>query len=423
LLAFVFVLSALTLLGLWWLMRKPFGRVLVAVRENELRTQLLGYDVRRHKLVAFVLGGAIAGLGGALYAAWGNFINPSVFSLSQAALVAIWVLVGGRRSLIGAFAGVILVQKLTSELGGSGGSATPIVLGGVMIAVVVLLPEGLVPTFIAGVRRLVPALRTGPRAWPEPDQRAAAELPSEDARPGATLETIELGRTFGGVVALDGVSLSFEPGVHCLIGPNGAGKSTFFNLLVGRYRPSSGRALLDGSPLDRWRPDERARRGVGIKLQVPSLYGNLRVAENLWLAAYGHLRNTDEATQRAIEVLRRLGLAERSQDLAGEVAHGEQQWIDIGMVLAQAPRLILLDEPTAGMTQEETRRTVDLVTTLGKEASVVVVEHDMRFVRDIKAPVTVFHQGRVFAQGSIEDLRQDPRLLDIYLGRTVGAAN
>ena len=165
LLAACVVLAVVVAVALSVLRRRPFGRVVAGVRENELRTSLLGYDIRRYKLASFVIGGAVAGLAGGLYAAWGLFINPSVFGLQQAALVAIWVLVGGRDSVLGAFLGVALVQGLSSTLGGSGGSATPIVLGGVLIAVVLALPQGIVPTVTRAAAAL-PAGGGGHRAGP-----------------------------------------------------------------------------------------------------------------------------------------------------------------------------------------------------------------------------------------------------------------
>ena len=167
---------------------------------------------------------------------------------------------------------------------------------------------------------------------------------------------------------------------------------------------------------------ERARRGIGIKLQVPSVYGRLSVEENVWLAAYVCFRRTKPATVRAREVLAEVGLQARAGDLAAHLSHGEQQWLEIGMVLATEPALILLDEPTAGMTHEERARTVDLVTALASRTTVVVVEHDMEFVRQLRAPVTVLHQGRIFRQGSLDELRRDEAVLDIYLGRRAHAA-
>ena len=409
------------------LRRRPFGRIVAGVRENELRTSLLGYDVRRYKLVSFVIGGAVAGLAGGLYAAWGLFINPAVFGLQQAALVAIWVLVGGRDSILGAFVGVALVQGLSSTLGGSGGTTTPIVLGGVLIAVVLALPAGVVPTVSSLVRRFVGRRRApdtspaGP-AEPGPSDAGADLLERQSGVQPQSLEAVDLSKSFGGVQALRGASLSFPPRtVQCLIGPNGAGKSTCFNLLSGRYRPTRGTVRLGSTDITRLRPDQRARLGIGIKLQVPSYYAALSAYENVWLAAYARLGSASGADLRAVRILDRFSLSAKSGLDAGELSHGEHQWLEIGMVVAGEPVVILLDEPTAGMTREETLRTVELVNALAVDATVVVVEHDMEFVRVLDAPVTMFHEGRVFARGSIQELRADERVLDIYLGRTATA--
>jgi branched-chain amino acid transport system permease protein len=154
-----------------------------------------------------------------------------------------------------------------------------------------------------------------------------------------------------------------------------------------------------------------------VKLQVPSIYADLATLENLWLAAYAELRDQGRAEERALELLGWLGIVARAHDLAGTVSHGEQQWLEIGMALGGSPRVVLLDEPTAGMSREETARTAELVAELGRHASVVVVEHDMEFVRRLDVPVTMLHEGRVFARGSLAELRADERVLDIYLGR------
>ncbi len=422
LLAACVVLAVVVAVLLSVLRRRPFGRIVAGVRENELRTSLLGYDVRRYKLASFVIGGAVAGLAGGLYAAWGLFISPAVFGLQQAALVAIWVLVGGRDSILGAFLGVALVQGLSSTLGGTGGSATPIVLGAVLIAVVLVLPQGIVPTTAALLRRSVPALRPGGKPagavkLPRP------ELPARStALPPQSLEAVDLHKTFGGVQALRGASLELPArSVQCLIGPNGAGKSTCFNLLTGRYRPTKGQVRMGSTDITRLRPDQRARLGMGIKLQVPSFYATLTARENVWLAAYARLRDRGAAEVRAGAVLAWLELTPKAELTAGSLSHGEQQWLEIGMVVAGEPVVVLLDEPTAGMGREETLRTVELIRLLAVDATVVVVEHDMEFVRVLDAPVTMFHEGRVFARGSISELRADERVLDIYLGRTATA--
>lgn len=403
------VVCGLVYLGVKVLMARPFGRIVAAMREHEVRTELLGYDVRGYKLAVFTLGGAIAGLAGATYAAWGGFLNPAPFSLAFAALAVIWVMVGGRTTLAGAFLGAIAVSALSTYLGGVLPSETTLVLGAILILVVLVAPQGLLPLARRLLDRMLPA--TQPPPLP-----AAAPLPT--AAVGAGLSVTDLVKRFGGVAAVEGVTLSFEPNrLYCVIGPNGAGKSTLFNLLAGRHSPDGGDIARGGRRLTRLPPHRRARLGIGIKLQVPAIYRGLTVAENVWLAAYADGRDARRADGRVTAILERVGLVERAAVAAGELSHGEQQWLEIGMVLASRPDVVLLDEPTAGMTRQETLRTVELVRRLGETATVVVVEHDMEFVARLGAPVTVMHQGRVFASGGYQELRDDPRVLDIYLGR------
>lgn len=421
-LAATLVLAAL--FALWcryFFLRRPFGRALVGLRENEERSRLLGYDTRANKLAIFAVGGALAGFAGAGYAAWAMFIDPTVFGLQQAALVVIWVLVGGRRSLFGAFVGVVLLQWMSSQLGAGAGSLTPIVLGAVLVLVVLALPRGLVPTLIELVQRIFPALVPPPPVLPDP---SPSPTPVSSTRPPSSdaLVAKNLTKTFGGLIALSNVNLEFlQRGIHCLIGPNGAGKSTLFNLLVGRLRPSSGSVLLGGQDITKRLIHERARLGIGIKLQVPSIYNTLSVAENLWLAAYRHERNTAKADRRVADLLAWLDLRHMAWNEAGTLGHGQQQRLETGMVLATEPRIVLLDEPTAGMTREETSQTAQLVRQLGQFSVVIVVEHDMTFVRQLNAPVTMLHQGAVFVSGTLDELRENERVLDIYLGRTAHA--
>jgi branched-chain amino acid transport system permease protein len=403
------------------LMARPFGRAVLAVSDNETRSELLGYDFRRLKLLVFTLGGVIAGLAGALYAGSGNFVNPDPFTLFVAAQTIIWVMVGGRTSLVGAFAGAITISALSDYLGGKLATGTPLVLGAILIAIVLLLPRGLIPTLQAVLPWPGPPLRRGVDPVDTDPHSAPADLPTETTQP-QQLGVKDLTKRFGGVAAVDNVSISFPPRrLHAIIGPNGAGKSTLFNLLVGRYRPNSGTVLHDSEDITRLAPYQRARRGLGIKLQVPAIYRSLSVSENIWLAAFARLHHVRQAEGIVTAVLERLGLVQVAGSPAGELAHGDQQWLEIGMILASAPETVLLDEPTAGMTREDTLRMVDLVRELAQQATVVVVEHDMEFVAQLDAPVTMLHQGRVFASGSYQELRENPAVLDVYLGRAAHA--
>ncbi len=421
--------------------RRPFGRIAVAVRENETRSSLLGYDVRRHKLVVFTLGGAIAGLAGGFYAAWGRFMSPGVFSLKPAALVVIWTLVGGRFSVGGAFVGVVITEGLSSWLGGPSGDREPILVGALLILIVLGLRGGVVPTLgrlwqhrrrlrMAGGADLggdaVVGIEDAPADGGAGDDVAAdgsaADPDGLEEALGvpatALLEVHGLSKTFGGVTALDDVTLAFPPRqTSCLIGPNGAGKSTLFGLLTGYHKVSSGAILLNGEDITRLEPHRRARLGLGIKMQVPSVYAALSGRENLWLAAYAASHDRSAADQRSTAILAGMGLAEVADLPAGALSHGQLQWLEIGMVLATAPSVILLDEPTAGMTRDETERTEQLIARLARHATVVVVEHDMEFVRRLDAPISVLHMGGLFVQGNFDELSRDERVLNIYLGR------
>jgi len=418
-LVFVVALAAVIVFLLDQLLRRPFGRSLVAVRDNELRSQLLGYDVRRTRLTAFVIGGVVAGLAGAEFAGWGQFANPAVFSLQQAALVIIWALVGGRRSLFGAFLGAVVIQEIQTVMGGTGGGLTPIVLGAIMILVVLVAPEGIMAAVFAGLRRI--GLRVGRR--PVTSKAAVADLGERRSRDRGQLEADEVTKSFGGVHAVKGVSATFPPhSVTSLLGPNGAGKSSFFSLLVGRYPVTSGKISLDGRDITHLQPHQRAQLGLGIKTQVPSVYNEMTIRENVWLAAYAKKRSIGEADAVTDAVLHDFAIAGRQEMLVGDLAHGQRQWLEIAMVVAGHPEVVLLDEPTAGMTREETSRTVRLVHDLAQGATVVVVEHDMDFVRQLDSDVVMLHQGAVFRRGTIEELRQDEQVLDIYLGRAVNDA-
>ena len=230
------------------------------------------------------------------------------------------------------------------------------------------------------------------------------------------LEARGLVKEFGGLRAVAGMDFTLRRGeLRCLIGPNGAGKSTFFKLLAAVLKPTAGTIRFKGLDLPRLQPHEVARAGIGIKFQVPRVYEQLSVADNLWLAAnFRHGRAAGAAVERALAEIR---LGERRDARVAHLSHGDRQWVEIGMVLAAEPELILLDEPTAGMTHAEARRTADLVREINRRATVVVVEHDMDFVRQLAATVTVLHRGAVLAEGSMDEIRDNATVRDIYLGK------
>ncbi len=230
------------------------------------------------------------------------------------------------------------------------------------------------------------------------------------------LVTRQLRKSFGGVHAIDGVDFTLQRGeLRCLIGPNGAGKSTFFKCLTGQLRPTSGSVYFEGASLAGIAMHEIARRGIGIKNQVPSVFEGLSARENLWIAARSQV-STPAARRVADELIQRLGLADFAAREVTQLSHGQRQWVEIAMVMARRPKLVLLDEPSAGMAQEEVARTAELIREINREASLIVVEHDMQFIRQLDAVVTVFHQGRILTQGRMDQIQGDERVRAIYLG-------
>ena len=232
--------------------------------------------------------------------------------------------------------------------------------------------------------------------------------------------------SFDGFKALNELSLYVDPGeLLCIIGPNGAGKTTMMDVITGKTRPESGTVWF-GRQLDLLQISEAqiVQAGIGRKFQKPTVFERLTVFENLELALAGNrtfvktllARMTPAQLERIDEVLGIIGLAEERDAMAKILSHGQKQWLEIGMLLMQDPELLLLDEPVAGMTPHEIERTTELLQSLAGQHSVVVVEHDMDFVRSIARRVTVLHEGRVLAEGNMDQVQKDPRVIDVYLG-------
>ncbi|MBL0937202.1 ATP-binding cassette domain-containing protein [Mesorhizobium sp. YIM 152430] len=234
------------------------------------------------------------------------------------------------------------------------------------------------------------------------------------------LSTTALEKRFGGVRAVAGVDFSLQPGeLRCLIGPNGAGKSTFFKMISGQLKPTSGEIRIAGHDMLNAEAYQIARSGIGIKNQVPDVMNGLSVRENLWLAAAS--RHRGAAIGRSVDrITERLALTAILDRLVGELAHGQRQWVEIGMVIVCEPRIVLLDEPAAGMSDEETVLTAELIREINKDMTIVVVEHDMQFIRRIARTVTVFHQGRILIEDSFDKIAADPTVREVYLGRSGG---
>jgi branched-chain amino acid transport system ATP-binding protein len=232
------------------------------------------------------------------------------------------------------------------------------------------------------------------------------------------LQTRGLKKSFGGLRAINGVDLTIEEGeLRCLIGPNGAGKSTLFKLILGSYPPSEGAILFKDEDITKLQPHLRVQRGISIKFQVPGIFLQLTVEQNLRIALQRVHRGSalDQALDRLLELI---DLGDQSTALAANLSHGQQQWLEIAMAVALQPAVLLLDEPTAGMSNEETFKTGELVKKLNASGmTIVVIEHDMTFVRQIAKRVTVLHFGQVLDDGSLDDIVRNEDVVRIYLGK------
>lgn len=422
--AAVVVVSFIIYLFTRWLMRSNFGRIVDCIRIDVEKTELLGYDIRKIQLLNFAYSGAVAGISGSLFALWANYLNPSIFSVQEALLVPIYVLVGGLGTLAGGFLGALAIGALSFWLGsGVAGGQTTLILGAVLILLVLFLKNGMLGALGGYWKRLLPdpneaAKNAGSVKIDTDVLEGILEDAANQAGPAKELHSTDLFKQFGGVIPVNKVSREFVPGKpYSLIGPNGAGKSSYLKTCVGIYWPENGSIRLGSDDITKALIFDRVRKGMGVKNQKPQVFGEISVLDNLWTAAYSRTKNNEQALEVSLKILRMLGMENQSRVEASALSHGQQQWLDIGMVLCLAPRVILLDEPAAGMTNEETRELSLLVRTLAKHTTVVVVEHDMEFVRTLKGHVTVLHQGNLFAEGDIETLRSNDAVLDIYLGR------
>jgi urea transport system ATP-binding protein len=259
------------------------------------------------------------------------------------------------------------------------------------------------------------------------DAIQAVDATAAGAAQGTVLYLDGISVSFDGFKALNNLSLMIDPGeLRCVIGPNGAGKTTMMDVITGKTRPDEGRAVFgQAADLTRLSEAQIAHAGIGRKFQKPTIFERLTVFENLELAMKADKRGratlfsklSSEENDKIAANLTMIGLQASAERTAGLLSHGQKQWLEIGMLLMQEPKLLLLDEPVAGMSDQETERTAELFLSLAGAHSLVVVEHDMAFIESIARKVTVLHEGSVIAEGPMDQVQNDPRVIEVYLGR------
>ncbi len=424
----VALIAMLVLSLLWRFHNSTVGSVLVAIRENEQRARFLGYPTNRYKLLAFVLSAAITGLAGILLLYQNRMTSADPISVSFSGDLLAMVVIGGMRSFLGPALGALFFI-LFREFLGIYTENWLFWFGLVFVAFIVFSPTGLV-----GVgERLMGPFRKKTVEDAAMSARRIEVLPlPEFLRPtshvdGAVLAARHIVKSFGGIRAVQGVDIAVaDRTLHALIGPNGAGKTTAFNLLSGMYAPDQGTVSLLGRPIAGHAPEEIAHAGIGRSFQITNLFPALSVGENIRLAVQArHPRRFDPWTNAlsigAINaetdaVIRYLGLAGIETAEAGMLSYGGQRLLDMGVALATAPRVLLLDEPLAGLAAAERERIGAIIKRISSDVPVLLVEHDIDRVFQLADQVTVMNEGRVLLDGSVEDARGSARVQEVYIG-------
>jgi len=405
--------------ALLWLMESDFGRLLVAVRDNEQRARFLGYRTPAVRLVAFALSAALAGFAGALYAPFNGFVSYDLLGLTLSTSAIVWVAIGGRGTVAGPLLGALLVNVLEPTLNRALPGYWQLVLGLVFIGVILLLPTGLYG--VLSGRRTPGALL-----------RVVEVAPARSTDGSLTVAVHDLRLSFGSLAVLQGLDLSVSTGaLHALIGPNGAGKSTLVNVITGLIRPTAGNVAVNGRTVGAKPPDVIARQRILRTFQASNVFETLTVGDNLVLASRGGywpsaFRRADVLTlpPQAVRILELSGLWERLGERAGALGHGERKWLELCMVLAAEPAIIFLDEPTAGLSPPDRVRVGEVLVALVREHRIglLLIEHDLDFVKSIAERLTVLSNGKLLADGSVTDVIGDPRVQQIYLGQRAKVA-
>lgn len=409
--------AAAMLLAAAVLATSDFGRLLVAVRDDEQRVRFLGFGTPAVKTLVFCIGGLFAGVGGTLFTIDTQFVSPGSVGFVLSTQVVIWTVIGGRQSIVGPFLGAVGLSFLGQSLGGALLDYWQLVLGLLLIVMVMFAPDGIYPSL----------RRRGARGRTE-----SLRVRSTDgrSRPAATssLRVAGVTKQFGDFTAVQDVTLALNAGeILCLVGPNGAGKSTLINCITGEARPDSGEVALEDEQLSGASPEAIARRGVGRTFQTTRVFDTLSVFENLLLsAAAGSIdvpdlfrRSRDvEVPEHVASFVQTSGLAQRLNDLPPALSHGERQWLELCMAMATGARILLLDEPTAGLTRAERSVVGSTLRDLADQTGLglLLVEHDLEFVSGLASAVLVLHQGEAIAFGGMEEIAANSIVRDVYLG-------
>jgi branched-chain amino acid transport system permease protein len=408
-------------------MRSDTGRLLKALRDNDERCMYLGIHTSRYRIIVLVLTAIVASLAGFGYAAFGGVAAPESASFTFGTRLIIIVALGGRGTVIGAPIGALSIEVASAYLSGSLPYVWELIVGIALIAVILAFPNGLigvVSKFTSGIQssKRVAATRLRPIA--------TAAVKSKGSE--VAIQARRLSKHFGSLSVLDGVEFEAKRSeLLSLVGPNGAGKTTLIRCLSDGRERSAGFVAIAGQAIDRLPPDRIVQLGLGRKFQAASVFETLTVAECLRVARTHRTRpsltstSTDlELPAAAISVVERSGLSDRLDEEASNLSHGLKQALELAMVLSLEPDVLLLDEPTAGLTRGERQAFADILTSLASRdrLCILLVEHDLDFVREISSRIIVLHQGKIALDGVVCEVVNSPLVREIYTGQQNSAS-
>lgn len=441
---FVFFIFLLSFFIIYRIVHSPFGHTLVGIKESESRMRTLGYNCWLHQYICFVISGFFGGVAGVLFIFYNRFIGPASLEILSNMEVILMVALGGPGTITGPLIGSALIVFLKNFVS-IYTKRWLIILGSIYIITILYAPKGLMelmdvfkmgkkfltvkPYNLKNVRKSAIGNHENNKVKERKSQgkpdRIWTTCTVNSREPCLKLEKIT--KTFGGLRALNEVSLAIAPGERrAIIGPNGAGKTTLFNIITGGFRPTNGKIFFRGEDVTRLPCHRRTNRGIARTFQITNLFFNLSVIENMVLAAQA-LENTKFSMFRSItsyrhlyekgmELLGRIGIEELKDELVRNLSYGVQRQVEVMLALTKEPQLLLLDEPTAGLSPAEAVIMVEMLKNLPLSITILIIEHAMDVAFELADSITVLHFGRVIAEGNKDAIKENRTVQEIYLG-------
>jgi branched-chain amino acid transport system permease protein len=424
------------------IVRSPVGHIMVAIRDNPLRAAAVGHNVHSYKLLAFVIAAAFGGIAGGLLGVLQGYMPPEAFTFDTSGQLIMQTVIGGPGTLFGPLVGAAVWLYLRDFLQGSLGlgASWKLALGVIFVLLVCFLRRGIIGGLVDLAKLMRPGTGGEPALEPAVDAAAqpagapAAAPTSRHTRPlkqdaGPVLQTKGLSKRFGGLLANNDIDFTVRRGeLRGIIGPNGAGKSTFFKMLTCEMHPTAGTILFEGQDITGFGVTQVCQLGLTKSYQVNQLFAGLTVRENVMISALAELRGSFrlDLLRNASHIagiedqvdasLRQVELMSRADVPVSELAYGEKRRLEICLALATSPKLLLLDEPLAGMSPQERAETVKLLRTIGEGRTMIIIDHDMDALFELAKHITVMQEGRILAEGTPDQIKSNAAVREAYLG-------